>query len=123
MGNRLKEYIQRIDTLLAADKNGVDWSDVLGEHTTQILFFQHERLIHLLVTLAFALMELVSVMVAVMVPQPGVLALMILFLILLVPYVVHYYHLENGTQRLYAQYDQLLERVRQQQKERRIDHA
>ena len=116
MGNRLKEYIQRIDTLLAADKNGVDWSDVLGEHTTQILFFQHERLIHLLVTLAFALMELVSVMVAVMVPQPGVLALMILFLILLVPYVVHYYHLENGTQRLYAQYDQLLERVRQQQK-------
>ena len=123
MGNRLKEYIRRIEALVAADRADTDWQDVLSEHTTQISFFQHERLVHLLVTLAFALMELVSTMVAVLAPQPSVIALMILFLVLLVPYIVHYYHLENGTQHLYVQYDQLLERVRRQQNERETDHA
>ena len=112
MGKRLREYIQRVDALIANNDASTDWQDVTQEHVTQISFFQHERLVHLLVTLAFAFMELASAVTAVLAPQPSILALMALFLVLLVPYIVHYYHLENGTQRLYAQYDQLLERVR-----------
>ena len=33
------------------------------EHLTQIGFFQHERLIHLIVTVLFALLEALSVMI------------------------------------------------------------
>lgn len=112
MGNRLKTYLMRIDALIVANDPNTNWSAVLQEHLVQTSFFQHERLIHLLVTLAFALMEIASAITTVFAPSPLTLALMILFLVLLVPYIVHYYHLENGTQRLYDQYDKLLEHSR-----------
>ena len=61
-------------------------------------------------TLAFALMTLGSAVAAIVAPQLLTAALMVLLLVLLVPYIVHYYILENETQKLYAQYDRLLER-------------
>ena len=113
MWKRLKAYRDRIQALLDADDPKTDWEAIRQEHLVQIAFFQHERLIHLLVTLAFALMELLSAIATILVPQQLVtLALLLLFLVLLVPYIVHYYHLENGTQELYAQYDQLAEKTR-----------
>lgn len=115
MWKRLKTYRDGIRALLSADDPTTDWETVRREHLVQISFFQHERLVHLLVTLAFALMELVSIVATVLAPQPFTLPLMLLsllFLVLLVPYLVHYYHLENGTQELYAQYDQLAEKAK-----------
>ena len=115
MRKRLVEYRRRIDDLLESDAPDLDWGEIIDEHLVQVSFFQHERLVHLLVTLAFALMELASAVAAVLAPQPilGVLAL--LLLVLLVPYIVHYYFLENETQKLYAQYDRMLERTREQE--------
>lgn len=112
MRKRIIGYRMRIDALLACGSADVDWQAVLDEHLVQIGFFQHERLIHLLVTLAFALMELISVMTMVATGQVSLAALAALFLVLLVPYVMHYYLLENETQRLYAQYDDLLAHLR-----------
>jgi hypothetical protein len=43
----------------------------------------------------------------VVVPEIPVLALDVLFFALLVPYVKHYYGLENGVQRLYDAYEKL----------------
>lgn len=112
MRKRLTEYRHRIDVLLDGADDAVDWNDVLNEHVTQIGFFQHERLVHLLVTLAFAIMELGATVAVVAFPQITTIALMALILVLLVPYIVHYYHLENETQKLYAQYDRILDKVR-----------
>jgi hypothetical protein len=114
MRERLVGYRKRIDALLEKGADAADWRDVMEEHLVQIGFFQHERLIHLMVTLAFALMELMCAIACIV--APGVLAgaLMLLVLVLLVPYIVHYYHLENDTQKLYAQYDRMLEFERQQ---------
>ena len=109
MRKRLVEYRKRIDALIDARPEGADWDAVIQEHLVQVSFFQHERLVHLLVTLAFALMELGSAIATVIAPQPLSGALMLLLLVLLVPYIVHYYFLENETQKLYAQYDRLLE--------------
>ena len=103
MWKRLKAYRDRIQALLDADDPTTDWEATRREHLVQISFFQHERLIHLLVTLAFALMELISIVAALLAVHPLVWLLSLLFLVLLVPYLVHYYHLENGTQELYAQ--------------------
>ena len=37
----------------------------------------------------------------------GTAALDVLFLVLLIPYIFHYYRLENGVQKLYEYYDKL----------------
>jgi len=114
MRKRLMAYRRRIDDLLESNDPGLDWDAIIDEHLVQVSFFQHERLVHLLVTLAFALMELASAVATVLVPQPILGALALLLLVLLVPYIVHYYFLENETQKLYAQYDRMLERTREQ---------
>lgn len=111
MYKRLLAYRLRIDTLLANCDEHTDWEAVLREHVAQISFFQHERLIHLLVTLAFAFMELACTIATVVFSSLQLVALMVLFLVLLIPYVVHYYHLENGTQALYEQYDKILSKA------------
>lgn len=72
-----------------------------------ILFFQHERLIHLLVTMLFALLTFGSLVTFLATGFLPVIALFVLFLALLIPYIFHYYHLENGVQQLYDLYDQL----------------
>ena len=113
MRKRLVEYRKRIDALLECGEGAVDWDAVVEEHLVQISFFQHERLVHLLVTLAFAIMELLAAFAVMLAPSPFVAALAILLLVLLVPYIVHYYFLENETQKLYAQYDRMLERQRE----------
>jgi hypothetical protein len=111
MYQRLRDYTARIEALLEAGDASTDWEAVLAEHLDQIAFFQHERLVHLLVTLAFALMELGATACCLLTHELAALALMLLFLVLLVPYIVHYYHLENGTQALYGHYDRLRERL------------
>ena len=41
----------------------------------------------------------------------GVLTLIGILLVLLVPYIMHYYLLENETQKMYDQYDRILKQV------------
>ena len=76
-----------------------------------IAFFQHERLIHLIVTVLFALCTVMT-FIAIAVWQVMLLIpLAIAFLVLLVPYIKHYYFLENQTQLLYKDYDKIYRRV------------
>lgn len=73
----------------------------------QIKLFQHERFIHLIVTMTFALMTVMTLLGICVTGYLPLGALMLLLLILLVPYIRHYYILENGTQTLYRYYDSL----------------
>ena len=50
-----------------------------------------------------------SLLGCVLEPQPAMFALTVLLLILLIPYIRHYYILENGVQKLYTYYDRLTE--------------
>ena len=43
----------------------------------------------------------------------GLLALFMLLLVLLIPYIMHYFLLENSVQKMYTQYDEILKRIRQ----------
>lgn len=76
----------------------------------QISFFQHERLIHLIVTALFAVLTFMTLMLGVLSGNLYAFVLMGALLILLVPYIKHYYLLENGTQKLYTYYDRLIEK-------------
>lgn len=82
--------------------------DKLEEHLVQVGFFQHERLIHLIVTVTFALLEMLAILLNVISDSFFSLMLPIVILILLIPYIRHYYILENEVQKMYVQYDRML---------------
>ena len=76
-------------------------------HCQVVRDFQHERLIHLIVTLFFACLLLVSVVglfsIAYSYTLLNILILIIAAILLVTElfYIRHYYQLENGTQKLY----------------------
>lgn len=84
-------------------------SEELLSVRTHIVFFQHERLVHELVMILFALLTVGGFLFFVAMPEYLVLVLDILFLTLLIPYIKHYYGLENGVQKLYSLYSRLEE--------------
>ena len=84
--------------------------EVLLEFETKIAYFQHERLIHLMVTLAFAAFLLFEIFSLFMLPSAflisGVL-LVLIFFGLMIGYVAHYYFLENSVQKMYQMRDEI----------------
>ena len=84
--------------------------EVLLEFETKIVYFQHERLIHLMVTLAFAAFLLFEIFCLFMLPSAflisGVL-LVLIFFGLTIGYVAHYYFLENSVQKMYQMRDEI----------------
>ena len=81
--------------------------DKLEEHLVQVGFFQHERLIHLIVTVTFALLEILAIVLSAISDSLFSLLLPVVILILLIPYIRHYYILENEVQKMYVQYDRM----------------
>lgn len=113
MEKRILNYRKLIDSML--EKNEGDWQELLKEHLIQIGFFQHERLIHLIVTVTFALMEIIAIVATVVSGYMWLFALDFVLMVLLVPYIRHYYILENEVQKMYAQYDKILERTKEEE--------
>lgn len=105
---RLKSYLKYLEGIdfekLSADEKAKIKEDLL----IQIGFFQHERLIHLIVTVFFALFTIIAILLMVFTGEVAAAALSIAFLSLLIPYIAHYYILENGVQKLYTYYDKIL---------------
>lgn len=108
MKKRILEYRNYIDELLEKPPEDTDWEKIREEHLVQIGFFQHERLIHLIVTVTFALLEIISIFMALMLPQVFTFLLAAAIFVLLAPYINHYYLLENETQKMYYQYDKIV---------------
>ena len=108
MEKRILNYRRYIDELLT--RSDVNWEAIIKEHLIQISFFQHERLIHLIVTITFAILEVIVIGLCVVSFTLGVGLLAIALLILLIPYVRHYYILENEVQKMYWQYDKMVEK-------------
>ena len=117
MKKRILAYRNHIDHLLEQNTPATNWQNVLEEHLVQVGFFQHERLVHLMVTLAFAIFTLIGVFAVFLTGEPGAAILTLLFLVLLIPYVMHYYLLENEVQKMYAQYDKILSHISQRNAE------
>lgn len=121
MKKRILTYRKYIDSLLASDKQS-DWKYIKQEHITQVAFFQHERLVHLIVTVTFAVLELLTVCAYVIVGALDstlsfpLLILAFLIIVLLIPYIKHYYLLENEVQKMYVQYDRIAQKAYEEEK-------
>lgn len=108
-------YKHRLKKALAYYEELVNRKDLSEEEAraemerllVQIGFFQHERLIHLIVTVLFGLATVITLPSCLANPEPALLVLGGLFLCLLFPYIIHYFHLENGVQQLYLYYNRL----------------
>lgn len=117
MKERILNYMAYIDRLLLEDQKDrdLDYEALMKKHRTQLDFFMHERLVHLLVTLTFAILAFGDFFLLVVSFQPGLVALFVALMILLVPYIMHYYLLENGVQKMYRQYDEMQRRLEEKQ--------
>ena len=113
MKKRIISYRLKVDSILSNPGSipPERWTEILQEHLVQIGFFQHERLIHLTVTVTFAILTIMSFVASLVVGMPALLALTLLFVVLLIPYIMHYYTLENEVQKMYVQYDRILEQI------------
>ncbi len=108
MGNRLKSYLAKMESVDPSTLSPEEREALLQDLLIQIGFFQHERLIHLIVTMLFALVTVMSVLCSCLTQNLVLIALILAFLVLLIPYIKHYYLLENGVQKLYTYYDKFV---------------
>lgn len=105
----LKKHINKIDKLLSQDKIK-NKDEIINNHLKQIQFYQHERLIHLIVTSLVGTICILFLLSGIALENILILLLFLLTLLLFIPYIFHYYVLENGVQKMYEQYWQLLQK-------------
>ena len=116
MGKYIKSYLTEVENFVnsMSGKSVSELEDFLKEFEKKISFFQHERLIHLLVTLTFALLQIFVVYAVFMLPYPASMVfavLTVLILCLLTGYIFHYYLLENSVQKMYHLRDSIIEEI------------
>ncbi len=109
MKKRLKNYLLYIDNINIAQLSADQKESLRKDMLVQISFFQHERLVHLIVTMTFAILTTLSFLGCLAWPNIFPFLLVWLFTALLIPYIIHYYTLENGVQKLYKYYDKIKE--------------
>lgn len=105
MREYLNNYLKETEKLLA--KKTILKEDI-EQLKTKISFFQHERLIHLIVTLFFSLFALIFMILGVV--SYYFLIIFAILIVFVICYIYHYYFLEKKVQYLYKVYDKLKER-------------
>lgn len=104
----MKEYVKQIiaegERLLAQES--VSESDI-ESFDRHIAYCCHERLVHLLVTLTFALLTIITLFIALEFEGMGTLLLFVIFAVMTAAYAWHYYFLENSVQKLYITADNI----------------
>lgn len=72
--------------------------------------FQHERLVHLVVTMTVGLATLATCMTTLFSPIAPLFFADALLLILFIAYIIHYRALENGVQKTYELLDEVMKK-------------
>ena len=123
MKKRILAHLSYMEDVLKKlnDKNEEELEVIRRRHMTEIYFFMHERLIHLIVTVLFALGTFMTLFTYLMVENIALIVLMVALMVLLIPYINHYYLLENGVQKMYVQYDKLMEEINQRNNRKKED--
>ena len=101
MKTKLSDYIKTVEEKLT--KKHID-KNLAEEILTTIFFFQHERLVHLIVTFFTGISSILFLISFTYFESVQLLLLFIRTLLLFIPYIFHYYFLENGVQKLYDLY-------------------
>ena len=102
MREYISSYVKYVDKVINDNKYK---DDFLEMHLKMITYFQHERVIHLVITLFYAILTLLFWGLCLISLIFIVIALILsIFLVL---YIYHYFYLENHVQYMYKQYNKL----------------
>ena len=112
MTKYLKAYIDFVEKKLASCQSLSELNTLFDEHKDKIIFMQHERIVHFLVTLMFALILSIFVAALLFIENIALLILVTIIIVLLGAYIKHYYFLENTVQHMYVIYDEMLCKMR-----------
>lgn len=104
LSNYIKEVESKLDKKIT--KNDIE------EHLIKIKFFSHERLIHLIVTMFFALFSIIFFYISLSMESSLFMILTLILMVVLVFYIFHYFFLENNVQYLYKLYDKMNEKIK-----------
>ncbi len=107
MRKKILKYKAEVDEMLKNPPKDIDYAEEERKHLIQIQFFMHERLVHEIIMVLFALSTILVFIETVRTAEILFAVLLVALLILLVPYIMHYYVLENSVQYMYEQYDEM----------------
>ena len=112
-GINMKRFCREHEArVTAAVEAGEATKELLEEHLQMIAWVQHERLVHLIVTVMVVLCELFTVELVLLHPELGIVPAVIMLglAVLLGFYFWHYFFLENTVQRWYRIAEELREK-------------
>ena len=104
MTKQIREYLALLEQFFSVEHDESELLKMRAELLQRIKFYAHERLVHLIITMSFAVFLLLALLMYFVSKNAGVMALAALLLILLIPYIKHYYFLENSVQKMYTYY-------------------
>ena len=102
-----KAYNQKIKKIVSEKEPKTDWKKILNQHQTMIQRIQHERLIHLLVTIFVGLIMSVASFITLLTKDVVFLIFVVPLFFLFIAYLFHYRFLENTTQSWYEIEDKI----------------
>ncbi len=110
MKKMMDSYMSELEKKLSSSKT--DLHILSNDLLVHIKFYQHERLIHFLVTMLVSIITVILLVVNFFINNLFVVILLIICILLLIPYFAHYYYLENKVQAMYALYDLIQEKIK-----------
>ncbi len=113
-GGVMNKYLKIHEKYIKDELNeeNADFIELLNYHKIQIEFLQHERIIHLIVTLFFAFLLVIFAGLYLLLNIMLLDYICMILFVVLIFYIVHYYQLENGVQRWYLIYNEIRNRIK-----------
>lgn len=104
MTKQIKAYLEILEQFFSVEHSNEELLKMRVELLQRIAFYQHERIVHLIVTMSFGGFFMLSLILYMNEGGIGLLLLTVLFLAMLAAYIKHYYFLENSVQKMHRYY-------------------
>lgn len=105
----MKKYITNYINYIDENINNKD-EQFIEKHLTKINFFQWERIIHLIVTITAVILDILCFVLGIGFNNILIIIIGYLLLCFVIPYIYHYFLLENCVQKMYRQYDEMIKK-------------
>ena len=112
----MREYMENFKKYLEeiVNKNNIERKEI-DEISRKITWFQHERLIHLIVTVSFCLFAILFMALGMI--SSYFLIIIAILIIFIIFYIYHYFYLENTVQYFYKLYDKIITKEKKRKEE------
>jgi len=104
MKKYIVEYVNEIDKLKTTDNKTIE------QHLIKINQFEWERLIHLIVTITSVILTILSFIIGIGLKNLLIIVIGYMIMCFTIPYIYHYFLLENCVQKMYRQYDKMIKK-------------